>query len=57
MKVESLGEGGNLNSINQQVIKMKKDAEDLLNKAKSGIKQLDSKYMRRHRQAAKAKNL
>ncbi|XP_060930658.1 laminin subunit beta-2 [Limanda limanda] len=40
MKVDSLG-GGDLNSVNQQAKDMKKEADDLLNKATSGIKQLE----------------
>ncbi|KAM4562148.1 laminin subunit beta-1 isoform 1-T2 [Odontesthes bonariensis] len=42
MKLESLGgESGNLNSTHQKAREMKKEAEDLLSKAKNGIKQLD----------------
>lgn len=44
MKVESLdGVPGGVKDINDKARKLKKDAEDLLNKAKSGIRQLDSK--------------
>lgn len=42
LKMESLGgDSGNLNSIHQKVKDMKKDAEDLLSKAKNGIQDLD----------------
>lgn len=45
MKVESLdGETGGLNSINQKAKDMKKEAEDLLNKASKGLEQLRSEY-------------
>lgn len=45
MKVDSLGEGsGGLNSINQKAKDIKKEAEDLLNKASKGIEQLRSEY-------------
>lgn len=38
MKVESLGEdSGNMGNIHQKARDMKKEAEDLLNKAKDGI--------------------
>jgi len=47
MKLESLGgESGNLNSTHQKAREMKKEAEDLLSKAKSGIKQLNSECMK-----------
>ncbi|XP_069025233.1 laminin subunit beta-1 [Embiotoca jacksoni] len=41
MKVESLGGESDLDSINQKAKEIKKDAEDLFSKAKTGIKQLD----------------
>ncbi|KAF6722452.1 Laminin subunit beta-4 [Oryzias melastigma] len=41
-KVESIGDSGSLDSIQQKVRTMKSDAENLLNKAKDGIKQLDN---------------
>lgn len=41
MKVDSLGgESGGLNTVNQRAKDMKKEAEDLLNKASKGIEQL-----------------
>ncbi|XP_040008988.1 laminin subunit beta-1 isoform X2 [Xiphias gladius] len=41
-KVDSLGEeSGGLNSINQRAMDIKKEADDLLNKATNGIKQLE----------------
>ncbi|XP_070766889.1 laminin subunit beta-1 [Enoplosus armatus] len=41
MKVDSLGgDSGGLNSINQKAMDIKKEAEDLLNKASKGIEQL-----------------
>uniref|UniRef100_A0A4W6G241 Laminin, beta 2-like n=1 Tax=Lates calcarifer TaxID=8187 RepID=A0A4W6G241_LATCA len=46
MKVDSLGgEAGGLNTINQRAMDIKKEADNLLNKAKSGIRQLQSEYM------------
>lgn len=46
MKVDSLGgESGGLGNINQKAKDMKKEAEDLLNKASRGIEQLRSEYM------------
>ncbi|KAM9750902.1 laminin subunit beta-1 isoform 1-T2 [Menidia menidia] len=42
IKLETLGgESGNLNETHQKAIKMKTDAEELLKKAKNGIKQLN----------------
>ncbi|XP_028308812.1 laminin subunit beta-2 isoform X2 [Gouania willdenowi] len=42
MKLESLGgESGSLSNVNQRAKDIKKDAENLFNKARSGIKQLD----------------
>lgn len=38
------GESGGLNSINKRAMDMKKEAEDLLNKASKGIEQLRSEY-------------
>uniref|UniRef100_A0A4W6G2C9 Laminin, beta 2-like n=1 Tax=Lates calcarifer TaxID=8187 RepID=A0A4W6G2C9_LATCA len=47
MKVDSLGgEAGGLNTINQRAMDIKKEADNLLNKAKSGIRQLQSEYMK-----------
>lgn len=46
MKVDSLGDSGDLNSINQKAKDIKKEAEDLLNKASKGIEQLRSEYMK-----------
>uniref|UniRef100_A0A667ZMI4 Laminin, beta 2-like n=1 Tax=Myripristis murdjan TaxID=586833 RepID=A0A667ZMI4_9TELE len=44
-KVESLGgESGGLDSVNERAKNMKKEAEDLLNKANKGIEQLKSEY-------------
>lgn len=44
-KVDSLGgESGSLDSISQKVRMMKSDAEDLFNKAKDGIKELEGEY-------------
>lgn len=40
------GESGGLNNINQKAKDMKKEAEDLLNKATKGIEQLRSEYMK-----------
>lgn len=43
MKVESVGgESGGLGNINQKAKDMKKEAQDLLNKARNGIEQLKS---------------
>lgn len=43
--MDSLGEeSGGLNSINQRAMDIKKEADDLLNKATNGIKQLESEY-------------
>lgn len=43
IKVASLGpDSGALGNIHQKALSMKKDAEDLLNKASNGMKQLDS---------------
>lgn len=45
MKVDSLGgESGGLDSINKKAMDIKKEAEDLLNKASKGIEQLRSEY-------------
>lgn len=38
------GESGGLNSINQRAKDMKKEADDLLGKATSGMKQLESEF-------------
>lgn len=46
MKVDSLGDSGGLNNINQKAKDIKKEAEDLLNKASKGIEQLRSEYMK-----------
>ncbi len=46
MKVDSLGDSGDLDSINQKAKDIKKEAEDLLNKASKGIEQLRSEYMK-----------
>ncbi|KAJ4933887.1 hypothetical protein JOQ06_006696, partial [Pogonophryne albipinna] len=40
MKVDSLGDVGGLNNVNQKAKEIKKEAEDLLNKATKGIEQL-----------------
>lgn len=45
MKVDGLGgESGGLNNINKKAMDIKKEAEDLLNKASKGIEQLRSEY-------------
>lgn len=45
MRVESLGgESGGLTNINKKAMDIKKEAEDLLNKASKGIEQLRSEY-------------
>lgn len=45
MKLDSLG-SGDLSDIDQKVKDMKKEAEDLLNKASKGIEQLSSEYLK-----------
>ena len=44
MKVDSLGPG-NLTNINQRAGDIKKEAENLLNKANKGMEQLRSEYL------------
>lgn len=48
MKVDSLGDAGGLNNVNQKAKEIKKEAEDLLNKATKGIEQLRSEYRKRN---------